>query len=120
MVRPVPSGGPSYGAARTMAVDEFAAQLLGGLEVNGVPVNQFRAEFGPGQFQLSILPADPVTAADRQLGAPDHPRGGSDARAAGQFRSVGGGRPHRQGVAPAHLGLPRRGQLARRGRRPTG
>jgi glutamine synthetase len=66
-VSPVHASGPSYGPARTLAVDEFAEQLLGDLEANGVPVNQFHGEYGPGQFELSILPADPVTAADRQL-----------------------------------------------------
>jgi glutamine synthetase len=59
--------GPSYGPARTLAVDEFAEQLLGDLEANGVRVNQFHGEYGPGQYELSIVAADPVTAADHQL-----------------------------------------------------
>ena len=59
--------GPSYGPARTLAVDEFAEQLLDDLEANGVQVNQFHGEYGPGQYELSIVPADPVTAADHQL-----------------------------------------------------
>jgi len=59
--------GPSYGPARTLAVDEFAEQLLGDLEANGVRVHQFHGEYGPGQYELSIAAADPVTAADLQL-----------------------------------------------------
>jgi glutamine synthetase len=59
--------GPSYGPARTLAVDGFAEQLLRDFDLNGVGVNQFHGEYGPGQFELSIVPADPVTAADHQL-----------------------------------------------------
>jgi glutamine synthetase len=59
--------GPSYGPARTLAVNGFAEQLLRDLDLNGVGVNQFHGEYGPGQFELSIVPADPVTAADHQL-----------------------------------------------------
>jgi glutamine synthetase len=66
-VHPVHASGPSFGTARTLVVDEFAEQLLGDLEANGVPINQFHGEYGPGQFELSILPADPVTAADWQM-----------------------------------------------------
>ncbi|MET7328137.1 glutamine synthetase family protein [Nonomuraea sp. NPDC005650] len=65
-VRPVYEG-PSYGPAKMLAVDAFAAQLLRDLDRNGVPVGQFHGEYGPGQFEFNIAPADPVTAADRQL-----------------------------------------------------
>ncbi|MCK2216958.1 glutamine synthetase family protein [Actinomadura sp. ATCC 31491] len=64
--RPVYAG-PSYGPAKLLAVDAFAAQLLRDLDRNGVPVGQFHGEYGPGQFEFAIAPADPVTAADRQL-----------------------------------------------------
>ncbi|MEV5502011.1 glutamine synthetase family protein [Nonomuraea fuscirosea] len=65
-VRPVYDG-PSYGPAKMLAVDAFAEQLLRDLDRNGVPVGQFHGEYGPGQFEFNIAPADPVTAADRQL-----------------------------------------------------
>jgi glutamine synthetase len=65
-LRPVHEG-PSYGPLRTLAVDEFAEQLLRDLDGNGIVVNQFHGEYGPGQFELSIVAADPVTAADHQL-----------------------------------------------------
>ncbi|MEV4801660.1 glutamine synthetase family protein [Nonomuraea sp. NPDC049421] len=64
--RPVYDG-PSYGPAKLLAVDGFAEQLLRDLHHNGVPIGQFHGEYGPGQFELSLAPADPVTAADRQL-----------------------------------------------------
>ncbi|HEX4813532.1 MAG TPA: glutamine synthetase family protein [Nonomuraea sp.] len=64
--RPVDAG-PSYGPAKLLAVDGFAEQLLRDLHRNGVPVGQFHGEYGPGQFEFTIAPADPVTAADRQL-----------------------------------------------------
>ncbi|MDT7699868.1 MAG: glutamine synthetase [Pseudonocardiales bacterium] len=59
--------GPSYGPLRTLAVDEFAEQLLRDLGGNGIEVNQFHGEYGPGQYELSIVAADPVTAADHQV-----------------------------------------------------
>ncbi|WP_084772928.1 glutamine synthetase family protein [Nonomuraea candida] len=65
-VRPVYDG-PSYGPAKLLAVDAFAAQLLHDLDRNGVPIGQLHGEYGPGQFEFNISPADPVTAADRQL-----------------------------------------------------
>ncbi|MBB5780260.1 glutamine synthetase family protein [Nonomuraea jabiensis] len=65
-VRPIYEG-PSYGPARMLAVDALAAQLLRDLDRNGVPVGQFHGEYAPGQFEFNIAPADPVTAADRQL-----------------------------------------------------
>ncbi|SDK58999.1 glutamine synthetase [Nonomuraea jiangxiensis] len=64
--RPVYQG-PSYGPAKLLAVDSFAEQLLRDLDRNGVPVGQFHGEYGPGQFEFNIAPADPVTAADLQL-----------------------------------------------------
>jgi glutamine synthetase len=65
-VRPIYDG-PSYGPAKMLSVDGFAEQLLRDLHHNGVPVVQFHGEYGPGQFEFSLAPADPVTAADRQL-----------------------------------------------------
>lgn len=65
-VRPIYDG-PSYGPAKMLAVDAFAEQLLRDLDRNGVPIGQFHGEYGPGQFEFNIAPADPVTAADRQL-----------------------------------------------------
>jgi glutamine synthetase len=58
---------PAYSPHALLAVDEFVADLLADLAANGVPVNQLHAEYGPAQVELSIIAADPITAADRQL-----------------------------------------------------
>jgi glutamine synthetase len=59
--------GPAYGPFALLQVDEFAAAVLRHLAANGVPVGQFHAEYGLSQLEVSLGPADPVTAADRQL-----------------------------------------------------
>ncbi|GAB1818765.1 type I glutamate--ammonia ligase [Herbidospora sp. RD11066] len=64
---PLAVQGPAYGPRILLEVDEFAAQLLRDLRDHGIPVGQFHAEVGPAQFELAIAPADPMTAADRQL-----------------------------------------------------
>jgi glutamine synthetase len=61
------SQGPAYGPSALLQVDEFAAAVLRDLAANGVPVGQFHAEYGLSQLEVSLGPADPVTAADRQL-----------------------------------------------------
>ncbi|HEX4287802.1 MAG TPA: glutamine synthetase family protein [Trebonia sp.] len=65
---PVPAQqGPAYGPFALLQVDEFAAAVLRDLAANGVPVGQFHAEYGLSQLEVSLGPADAVTAADRQL-----------------------------------------------------
>lgn len=59
--------GPAYSPHALLQVDDFAADILRDLDANGVPVGQFHAEYGPSQMEVSLAPADPVTAADRQL-----------------------------------------------------
>jgi glutamine synthetase len=59
--------GPAYGPFALLQVDEFAAAVLRDLAANGVPVGQFHAEYGLSQLEVSLGPADAVTAADRQL-----------------------------------------------------
>lgn len=45
----------------------MASRILDDLDATGVAVHQFAKEYGPGQFELSLLPADPLLAADRFL-----------------------------------------------------
>jgi len=59
--------GPAYSPHALLAVDEFAAQLLADLAANGLQIGQLHAEYGLSQVELSLPPADPVTAADDQL-----------------------------------------------------
>ena len=56
---------------RMFTVDELEARwtwsvrMLDALAVMGIPLHQFAKEYGMGQYELSLLPADPVTAVDR-------------------------------------------------------
>jgi glutamine synthetase len=59
--------GPAYSPHALLQVDEFAAAVLRDLAANGVAVGQLHAEYGLSQLELSLAPADPLTAADRQL-----------------------------------------------------
>jgi glutamine synthetase len=57
--------GPAYGMTRLVELSEYACDLMRALCAEGVPVEQFHPEYAPGQFELSVAPADPVAAADR-------------------------------------------------------
>lgn len=46
---------------------ELGARVLADLADAGIAVHQFAKEYGPGQFEVSLLPADPLTAADHFL-----------------------------------------------------
>ncbi|NYI70942.1 glutamine synthetase [Naumannella cuiyingiana] len=65
-VSPV-TGWPPYGAQQHFAHAGFAADVCAALARVGAPVEQFHAEFGAGQVELSLPPADPLTAADRVI-----------------------------------------------------
>src|SRR5919202_103551 len=59
--------GTVYSPHAMLAVDEFCAQLLADLDANGIEIGQLHAEYGLAQMELSLAPADAVTAADLQL-----------------------------------------------------
>ena len=42
----------------------LGARILADLDAARVPVHQFAKEYGPGQFEVSLLPAEPLAAAD--------------------------------------------------------
>ena len=60
-------GWPCYGAGAFSEVSDFAADLCERMESAGVPAEQVHAEYGQGQFELSLPPRDPLTAADNVL-----------------------------------------------------
>lgn len=60
-------GWPCYGLAGYSTHSEFAAELCEELEAAGVLVEQIHAEYGIGQFELSLPPDTPVAAADAVL-----------------------------------------------------
>ena len=45
----------------------IAGRILEDLDRSGIAVHQVAKEYGPGQFEVSLLPADGLTAADRFL-----------------------------------------------------
>lgn len=59
------SDGPAYGMTRLVDLSDYSRDLLAALSAQGVPAEQFHPEYAPGQFEVSVAPADPVTAADR-------------------------------------------------------
>jgi glutamine synthetase len=59
--------GPAYGMTRVIELSSYVDDLLAALDAQGVPVEQFHPEYAPGQLELSVAAADPVTAADRTV-----------------------------------------------------
>ena len=60
-------GWPCYGAGVYSELSELAADLCERLDAAGVPVEQIHAEYGMGQFEISLPPREPVRAADDVL-----------------------------------------------------
>ncbi|MFE7422610.1 glutamine synthetase [Rhodococcus sp. NPDC057529] len=54
----------AYGLNAVLAHDEFFARLLAAAAAAELPIEQVHAEAGLNQFEVSLAPADPVTAAD--------------------------------------------------------
>jgi glutamine synthetase len=50
---------------RIVDLSDYGRDLLTALAAEGVAVEQFHPEYAAGQLELSVSPADPVTAADR-------------------------------------------------------
>ena len=73
LLRPDADGWQAADRGRMFTVDEIEARwtwcerLLDGLREMGVPVHQLGKEYGVGQYEISLLPADPITAVDRYL-----------------------------------------------------
>ena len=57
----------AYGAGEFSALSGFAMDVVDRLAGAGVPVEQIHAEYGVGQYELSLPPAPPVAAADAVL-----------------------------------------------------
>jgi len=61
------TSGPAYGMDRLIETSDYCRELLQLLEAESLEVLQLHPEYAPAQFELSIAPADPVTAADQIL-----------------------------------------------------
>lgn len=60
-------GWPAYGLGVLSELSGFATDVAEALAVAGCPAEQLHAEYGIGQFELSLPPAPPVAAADAVL-----------------------------------------------------
>jgi glutamine synthetase len=56
---------PAYSVASGRAISPLAGRVLQVLAKSGIRLEQFQAEYGTDQFEISSVPADPLTAADR-------------------------------------------------------
>jgi glutamine synthetase len=59
--------GPGYGMTSIVQLSDYCRDLLSTLDRQGITVDQLHPEYAPGQFELSIAAADPVTAADQNV-----------------------------------------------------
>jgi glutamine synthetase len=59
--------GPMFAVEGLDARWPLGERLLRDFDAVGVAVHQFAKEYGPGQFEVSLLPVDPLAAADRFL-----------------------------------------------------
>ena len=61
------TSGPAYGMDRLIEVSDYCREVLTALDAESVDVQQLHPEYAAGQFELSVGPTDPVSAADRVL-----------------------------------------------------
>ncbi|MGK5533687.1 glutamine synthetase [Streptomyces sp. URMC 129] len=60
-----PAGtGPAYGMARLVELSAYLDEIVAALTAQGIEPLQLHPEYAPGQFEVSVAPADPVAAAD--------------------------------------------------------
>ncbi|MEO9181323.1 MAG: glutamine synthetase family protein [Acidimicrobiales bacterium] len=59
-----PPNGQAYALSRLTRNEGFVDDLMASCEAAGVALEQFHAEYGPGQFELSVKPANPLAACD--------------------------------------------------------
>ena len=60
-------GGPAYGSRPLLEHAAFVDDVFTGFDRAGLAIEQLHAEYGPGQLELSLAPADPVHAADANV-----------------------------------------------------
>ncbi|EAP99483.1 GlnA3 [Janibacter sp. HTCC2649] len=61
------SGWAAYGLAPHSELSEVLTQICERLSAAGVPVEQIHAEYGQGQYELSLPPLEPLRSADAVL-----------------------------------------------------
>ena len=65
--RPVGRGLPGYGIVKLLPVESFLIDLNDALQEQGITVTQLHPEYSSGQYEISVDPRTPVTAADEFL-----------------------------------------------------
>jgi glutamine synthetase len=58
------SAGPAYGMARVTELAGYLRDVLHALKETGVTVVQLHPEYAAGQYEVSVMPEDPLGAAD--------------------------------------------------------
>ena len=61
------AAGPAYGMTRLVGTSDYARDVLAALRRQGVDVEQLHPEYSPGQYEVSVSAAGPVTAADHSV-----------------------------------------------------
>ena len=56
---------PAFSLSSGRVVSHLAAFVMETLKKSGIELEQFQAEYGTDQFEISSVPTDPLTAADR-------------------------------------------------------
>jgi glutamine synthetase len=67
---PAPEGAPvppPFSVDAFRAAEPFGSELVAALVAAGLEPENWLPEYGAGQFEITIAPADPVTAADRAI-----------------------------------------------------
>ncbi len=59
-----PTAGPAYGMTRLVDLSGYLSALMEAATAQDLGVLQLHPEYAPGQFEISVAPADPVGAAD--------------------------------------------------------
>jgi glutamine synthetase len=59
--------GTGYGVSRFVGAADYIRDVVDSLTTAGVLVEQIHPEYGPAQFEVSVAPQDPVSAADTCL-----------------------------------------------------
>ena len=60
-------GGPAYGLAPLLEHSAFVDDVHASFDHAGIGVEQLHAEYGPGQFEMSLAPHAPMRAADQNV-----------------------------------------------------
>lgn len=61
------AGWSAYGLGAVLDAEPFVLDLLADAERAGLPIEQVHAEYGDSQFEVSLSPTDPITAADHAV-----------------------------------------------------